>query len=103
MQSNYTFGNNVPQVVNVTLCGVPAPILTWSFNDGNLKVASRIKKNSSVYEYEIQLPQLKQETCGRELMLNATGFETIKRSRRVYLTYCKYWEIIFVLYYSFNI
>ena len=90
LQSRYTFSENDTQVINVTLCGVPAPILQWKFHHFPTKNATRNARNHYTYEYSIELPKLTQETCGRKLILNATGNKTERAELTVFLTRCKY-------------
>ena len=91
MQSNYTFSNEtVTPVFNVTLCGVPTPNVTWKFHDGDVVTAIPKGINSYKYSYLIKLPKLGQKTCGRELLLSATGHNTTTRRRKVFLDSCKY-------------
>ena len=54
--------------------------------------ANRTKINSYTYKYLIELPQLTQRVCGRELVVNASG-NKIKEKRLVFLTNCKYGSI----------
>ena len=88
-QSRHNFSENVTPVINVTLCGVPAPILLWNFNDGVAENATRKAINYYTFEYSMQLPELTQETCGRKLALTATGNESIKEELLVFLDSCK--------------
>ena len=92
-QSRYDFSENDTQVINVTLCGVPAPILRWNFYDFPTKIAMGNARNHYTYEYSILLPNLTQETCGRKLILNATGNKTERAELTVFLTKCKYKNI----------
>ena len=89
LQSNYTFGRNASPHINLTLCGVPPPNVTWSFHvkDG---IATRELVENDTYEYSIQLPQLTQETCGKELVLNVTGHNSTEKRLRLFLDSCKY-------------
>ena len=90
LQSSYSFGNVTP-LINVTICGVPAPTLQWRFHNGVVTDADRkAGSNSYTYEYLIQLPRITQRTCGRELWLNATGYNTTVIRSRVFSTSCKY-------------
>ena len=90
MQFNYTFNLTVNQVIDVTLCGVPVPNVTWRFPDGNFNYVTPKPIDSYKYEYTIKLPTLGQRTCGRDLMLKATGNSTIEASVKVFWTSCKY-------------
>ena len=62
LPSNYTFGRNVKPYVDLTLCGVPAPNVTWSFHGKNGN-ATRKQVENFTYEYSIQLEELSQKTC----------------------------------------
>ena len=90
LESNYTFGSNVTPVVNFTLCGVPAPNVTWWLHKDYTGYVSREKIDSYIYEYSIQLPKLTQKTCGRQLVLKATGYNMTERTSTAFVTDCKY-------------
>ena len=89
LQSSYIFGSNVDPHINLTLCCVPPPTVTWSFHgkDGN---ATRELVGNYTYEYLIQLPRLTQKTCGRELILNVTGLNNTEKRSQLFLDSCKY-------------
>ena len=91
LQSSYTFGRNVHPLINLTLCGVPPPNVTWSYHEegGN---AIRESVNSSTHKYLIRLLQLTQKTCGRDLVLNATGHNSMEKRLPLFLDSCKYWN-----------
>ena len=89
LQSNYTFGRNVRPSINLTLCGVPPPNVTWSFH-GKDGIAKRDITDYYRYEYFVQLPQLTQETCGRNLALNLTGHSSIVKELQLLLDSCEY-------------
>ena len=93
LQSSYNFSNNVNQEIGVTLCGVPAPDLEWRVHGDTFMPARRTAVNSYTYEYLIELPELTQKICGRELVLNASGYKPILKNRTVFLTNCKYGNI----------
>ena len=89
LSSNYTFGRNVKSLVNLTVCGVPAPTVTWSFGDED-GIAVRNLVENFTYEYSIQLEELTQKTCGIELVLNVTGDNSIKEKSQLFVDICKY-------------
>ena len=89
-QPNYTLNFNVSPVINVVLCGVPAPILHWRFIDGSSAMATRKKIKSYTYKYLIHMPKLTQKTCGRELTLIATGSVVLKWRKQLFFANCKY-------------
>ena len=89
LRSKYTFGGNVIPLINFALCGVPAPNVTWSFHDKDGTAARKPIENFT-YEYEIELPQLIQKTCGMELILDATGYNSKEFRSRLLLESCKY-------------
>ena len=89
LPSNYTFGRNVKPLVNLTVCGVPAPNVTWSFHDKD-GIAKRRSVKNFTYEYSIQLEELTQRTCGRNLVLNVTGHNSTKETLRLFVDRCKY-------------
>ena len=94
LKSSYNFSNNVGQEIRVILCGVPAPYLEWRVHGDVAKPAKRAPLNSYTYLYVIELPLLTQKFCGRELMLNASGNNSIQEKRPVFLSNCKYGSII---------
>ena len=91
LQPKYTFGSNVKPHIIFTLCGVPAPNVTWSFHDKN-GTAERKPVANYTYEYQIELPQLIQKTCGMEIVLSATGYNSKENRSRLLLESCKYWN-----------
>lgn len=47
--------------------------------------------NSYTHNFTLQLPQLTQTTCGRELTVKATGFNgTLTDETKIFLRNCKY-------------
>ena len=90
LESNYTFGSNVTPVISFTLRGVPAPSVTWLFHKDSAGNASREQSDSYTYEHSIQLPKLTQKTCGRQLVLKASGYNITERIATVFVTDCKY-------------
>ena len=90
LDSNYTFGSNVTPVINVTLCGIPAPNVTWLLHTDYAGNASREESDRYTYEYSMRLPKLTQKTCGRQLVLNVSGYNMTERTTTVFVTECKY-------------
>ena len=101
LSSNYTFGRNVKPLVNLTVCGVPAPNVTWSFCDEG-GITRRKPVENFTYEYSIQLEELTQKTCGMELVLNVTGYSSIKEKLQLFVDRCKYWDCSVYLENSLN-
>ena len=90
MPSNYTFGENVKPVVNLTVCGVPAPNVTWSFHDEHGISTPKLAENFT-YEYSIKLEKkITQKTCGRELVMNVTGHRSTNKTLQLLVNRCKY-------------
>ena len=87
---SYTFGSNVTPVINFTLRGEPAPNVTWQLHEDDAGNATREQSDSYKYEYSIQLPKLTQKTCGRQLVLKASGYNMTERITTVFVTDCKY-------------
>ena len=87
LQSNYTYGSNNSQVINVILCGVPPPVLHWKFQNGANFVARREPINAYTHKY--MPPKVTQKSCGRELTLLAIGKTTLERKLFVFLAKCK--------------
>ena len=50
LQSNYTFSRNVTPLINLTLCGVPSPNVTWSYRS-EVGIAARQLVDNYTYEY----------------------------------------------------
>ena len=94
LESKYTFGSNVSPLINFTLRGEPAPKVTWRLHKDDAGNAAREQSDSYTYEYSIQLPKLTQQTCGRQLVLKASGYNMIERTTTVFVTDCKYWHHI---------
>ena len=96
LKSNYTFNSTHSAVIDLTLCGMPAPTLTWRLHDGAVNITRHISRiNDYTYKYVIQLPELTQRLCGRILQLNATvtysGTDnTITKNSTLSLESCKY-------------
>ena len=90
LECSYTFGSNVTPVINFTLNGVPAPNVTWWFHKDYAGNALSEQSDSYKYELSIQLPKLTQKTCGRQLVLRASGYYTTERTATVFVTDCKY-------------
>lgn len=97
LKSSYNFNSTHSAVLNLTLCGVPAPTLTWRLHDGPVNVNQHVSAiNVYKYKYMIQLPELTQRLCGRILQLNATVTyngtnNTITRNPTLFLESCKYY------------
>ena len=90
LKSSYTFGSNITPVITFTLHGVPAPNVTWWLHKDYAGNASREQRDSYTYKYSIQLPKLTQKTCGRQLVLKASGYNVTERTTTVFVTNCKY-------------
>ena len=87
---NYTFDSSVTPVINFALRGVPAPNVTWLLHKDYAGNASREKSDSYTYKYSMQLPKLTQKTCGRQLVLNVSGYIMTERTATLFVTECKY-------------
>ena len=91
LQSNYTFDvNNSSPTINITLCGVPRPVVEGHFIDKKLEVTNSTV-NDYTHNYTLQLPQLKQAVCGKELIINASGYSGIlTNTTKIFVKNCKY-------------
>ena len=90
--SSYNFDEFSKENITFTLCGIPAPTVSWKFNHGALMVAPRTQVNKFTFSYTIQLPLLTQKMCGEELFIEATSEYHKTRVRRicsVFLSSCK--------------
>ena len=85
LKSNYTFGGNDYQVINVILCGVQAPVVHWKFQNGSNFVAAREPINA----YRYMPPTVTQKSWGRELTFHAKGKTTLERKFLVFSAKCK--------------
>ena len=94
LQSNYTFGSNNSQVMNVILCGVPAPVVHWKFQNGTNFAATRVPINAYTYKY--MPPKVTPKLCGRELTFHAKGKTTLERKLLVFLEKCKCRDFFFL-------
>ena len=90
LESNYTFDSNATPVINFTLRGIPAPNVTWWLHKDYTGNASREQSDSYTNKYLIQLPKLTQKTCGRQLVLKASGHNMTERTATMFVADCKY-------------
>ena len=90
LHSNFTFGNVAHPVINITLCGVPAPVVQWMLHDGAINLAEMSRLNNYTYVYSMQMAKLTQKTCGRNIILKATGYNVTERKSKVFLSSCEY-------------
>ena len=94
LKSNYTFDSNNYQVINGILCGVPAPVVHWKFQNGSNFVATREPINAYTYKY--MPPTVTQKSYGRELTFHAKGKATPERKLLVFLAKCKSCNVLFL-------
>ena len=94
LKSNYTIGGNDYQVINVILCGVPAPVVHWKFQHGSNFVATREPINAYTYKY--MPPTVTQKSCGWKLTFHAKGKATLEQKLFVFLAKCKCWSFLFL-------
>ena len=87
LKSNYTYGGNDYEVINVILCGVPSPVVHWKFQNGSNFVATREPINPYTYKY--MPPALTQKSCEREITFHAKGKTTLEENLLVFLAKCK--------------
>ena len=92
--SNYTFDDKSSPKINITLCGVPQPQVQGEFIKENLNVLNTTVINY-LHNYILQLPQLTQTVCGKELTVTATvkGNEydgTLSKTTKIFVENCKY-------------
>ena len=90
LKSSYTFGSNATSVIKFTLNSVPASNGSWWLPKDYAGNASREKRDSYTYKYSIQLPKLMQKMCGRQLVLNTSGYNITERTTTVFAKDCKY-------------
>ena len=94
MPNNDTFDDSSSPRINITLCGVPPPIVVGEFLGLNLTVRST-EVNSYTHNYTLELPPLTQRVCGKELTLTATVTATryngnLTRKMKIFVKNCKY-------------
>lgn len=88
--SNFTFDDGISPRINIILCGVPQPVVQAHFIGQKLDIVN-VTINSYTHNFTLQLPQLTQTTCGRELTVKATGFNgTLTDETKIFLRNCKY-------------
>ena len=95
-QSNYTFDDNSSPIINVTLCGIPRPVVQVIFIDEKLDVLNTTV-NTYTHIYALQIPRLSQRTCGKELTVIATGHNGIlTKKTKIFIGSCKYDRYIYL-------
>ena len=75
------------------MCGIPAPVVQWKFDDGVFRRIFPIPINKFTFKYSIELPKLDLENCGKDLVLEATNQQNnigVRRVWRYFSKYCKY-------------
>ena len=88
--ATYSFDDNSSPRINITLCGVPQPLVQGVFSDQNLTVLSRTV-NRYTYIFTLQLLLLTQTACGKELTLTSTGYNgTLTKKCKIFVETCKY-------------
>ena len=92
--SNLTFEENSSPKISLTLCGVPQPVVQGEFN-GETLIVVNTSVNSYTHNYTLQLPQLTQRACGKELTVKTTGHNgSLIKKTRIFLNNCKYFYCI---------
>lgn len=86
-----TFDDNSSLKINLIVCGVPRPVVEGKFIGKTLN-AQNATVNSFTTNYTLELPQLTQTTCGKELTITATGLndKSITLKTKIFLRNCKY-------------
>ena len=97
MPSNGTFDEKSSPRINITLCGVPPPVVEAEFLGLKLTVVSK-RVNSYTHNYTLELRQLTKTACGKELTVTATGYNrNLNEKMKILLKNCKY-HYMFVLF-----
>ena len=87
---NLTFADKSSPKIYFTLCGVPQPVVLGHFV-GQTLVVQQISVNNYTHKYTLQLPQVTQIACGKELTVTATGRNsTIIMKTRIFVVNCKF-------------
>ena len=99
MPSNETFDDKSSPRINITLRGVPPPVVDAKFLGLDLKVQSTTV-NSYTHNYTLELPQLTQTACGKELTVTATVTATgynrnLTAKMKIFVRNCKYDSLFF--------
>ena len=95
LPSNDTFDEKSSPRVNITLCGVPPPVVAAEFLGLKLAVVSTAVNNYT-HKYTLELPQLTKTVCGQELTVTATGYNrNLSDKMKIFVKNCKY-DYIFV-------
>ena len=90
LSSNYNFDDNSLPRIGIVSCGVPQPVVQAEFFGQKLNVL-KTTINSYTHNYTVQLPQLTQTVCGKELIVVATGYNgTLTSKIKIYVNNCKY-------------
>ena len=99
LPDSYSFHEFAQETINVTVCGVPQPTVSWKFNTSTFKNGSPEKINNYTFTYPMTLPPLTQEICGTNLTFKAEGYLGKKEERksRIFLSNCKFIDLLFVL------
>ena len=88
--SNFTFDDQNPPRINITLCGVPQPKVQGLFNGHSVQVLKETV-NSYTHNFTLQLPLLTQTDCGKELTITATeNNRTLNYTTQIFVKNCKY-------------
>lgn len=90
--NSYSFDENATEKIEIILCGFPEPTARWKFDDSAFNNVTPTPVNSYTFKYSIQLPQLTQKMCGKELAFEATGGinrTKVIRIRNIFLNSCK--------------
>ena len=88
--SNYTVDDNTSLKIGIVLCGVPQPKVQAEFIGQALKVADATI-NSYTHYYTLEVPQLTQTQCGKELTVTASGNDkTLTFNTKIFVRNCKY-------------
>ena len=87
---DFTFDDNDSPRINITLCGVSAPVVQGEFIGQKLNVQNT-KINSYTHNYTLELPRLTKKTCGKELTVKTTGCNGLLTEKtKSFVKKCKY-------------
>ena len=89
--SNFTFDDNSSPRINVTLCGVPQPVVRGDFIGETLNVQNTTV-NDFTHNYTLHLPLLTQLACGKNLTVTANNSigGILTETTQIFVRNCKY-------------
>ena len=92
----YSFDDNSSPKINIIVFGVPQPIVEGEFIYQKLNVLNK-SINTYTHNFTLELPQMTQKACGKELTVIATGYNgTLIEKIKVFVENCKYLYVFLI-------